>query len=117
MKLEEIKRLCEAATPGPWRVTEYPKEEWGPSDTIEGDIHGATQAWERTICDDTQYYPTAPGLADVRFIAAARDLVPKLLAVAEAAESIQHNAECSWDPCDCGVKDLRTALAALEASP
>lgn len=98
MKLEDIGKLCEQATSGPWhqydvflgygpngndwqgaRIIAGPRREnyWdGPSD--------------QNICANYDYEEggVCSTPADARFIAAARDLVPKLLAVAEAAKDV-----------------------------
>ena len=70
MKLEDLKRLCEEATPGPWGLT-------SPGSYI-------------VICPVVYSYrdddnPYARNGADRAFIAAARTMLPRLIAVAEAA--------------------------------
>lgn len=100
MTLEELKQLCDAATPGPWgtfvegdcdHATAYgPQHEMPNIDMSDDDYDAAYQAmW-------------AKGEADSRFIAAARAALPKLIAVAEAAKSGSSNR-------------ISDALAALEA--
>lgn len=74
MKLEDIRKLCDAATPGPWLESYgydgggYPRA-FCPA--CEADSSGESQAEK-----------------DAAFIAAARTLVPKLVAVAEAAKDL-----------------------------
>lgn len=71
MKLEDIRKLCDAAKPEPWdydgRFTVSVPGDWA-----------ATQS----------FFRIAP--ADAAFIAASRTLMPKLLAVAEAVEKARH---------------------------
>lgn len=94
MKLEEIRALIEAATPGPW--TRYPEFIKAPTRYV-----AEKSAWARND--------------DFDFIAAARDLMPKLLAVAEAlkdaiAEESVRDELASYI---CG-HDALEALEALE---
>lgn len=93
MRLEEIKALCEAATPGPWdydgRFTVSVPGEWA----------GVSQSCFRIAKNDAA------------FIVEARALLPGLLAVANAAELLVADIE---DFDGYLVKDLRAALAALE---
>lgn len=94
MKLEEIKKLCEASTPAPWHYDGY--------DVMEAD----------TPCIIATPQSDANGL----FIAAARDLLPKLLAVAEALQSVVAEEGVKESLC-CYVQGvvLLDALAVLEA--
>lgn len=101
MKLPDIRALIEAATPGPWvKSNELGSDSIGP---VSGNYAGADASEE-----------------DIRFILASRDLLPKLLAVAEAAEA-RRDQECD---CDAGGKCsacyrtdalISEALAALES--
>ena len=69
MKLEDLKKLCDAATPGPW--------------TVLDDTHGA--GW---INEPRMGYEGELPIDDVRLIVAARNALPKLIAVAEAARAL-----------------------------
>lgn len=104
MKLEEIKALIEAATPGPW----------------EANGTGAYVAMMSIFDDKIRKYVSAPqtGMCvsdgDIAFIAASRTLLPKLLAVAEAAKAYvkaftEPSTECL------SVETIAAALAALES--
>lgn len=83
MKLEEIRKLIEAATPGPWRYD-------------HGNQEVETRIGRWNVCDIDMYRqgrdPEAshPGdrSDDGEFIAASRTLMPRLLAVAEAAAKL-----------------------------
>lgn len=108
MKLEAIRALIEAATPGPWAYR-----------VIAADFYTVNQ-------DDSHpghVLADAVTPSDAALIAASRTLLPKLLAVAEAASKSNHHArwcssspgpEDSWGPCECNSDDLEKALTALE---
>jgi hypothetical protein len=74
MKLDEIQKLCDGATPGPWK----------PGHTYDHQRNAA-------------------------FIAASRTLIPKLLAVAKAAQDYRDGSY------DVSFMRLWDALDALEA--
>lgn len=104
MTLAELRALCDAATPGPWRYDEH-QPEWNGDASYSVVV---PHLGEQMLLDDTRYYPTAPAeRADARFIAAARTAMPLLLAVAEAATKIYPGQ----------LQSLDDALAALEAAP
>lgn len=67
MKLEEIKRLTEAATPGPWTIL---------GDDAMGWINELRMGYEGELPSN-----------DIRFIAMARTMMPKLIAAIEAADT------------------------------
>jgi hypothetical protein len=95
MKLEELKKLCDEATIGPWT--------WRSEGLVnkyidEGLVIPKADAW-----GDRWVEPK-----DKAFIAAARTYLPRLIAVAEAATNLKRNAPM-------GVPELIAALAALEA--
>lgn len=96
MKIEEIRKLCDAAAPGPWSMAR--------SGTC------GAQATYRLSASFTD----RGGMRrqDAEFCAAARELMPKLLAVAEAAKLVASEFE------DIATESgLLAAIAALEASP
>ena len=64
-ELQTIKRLCEAATPGPWRAF------------IEGRDHLAGSSFIQTPVDDIELSGATD--ADYDFIANARQDIPRLL--------------------------------------
>lgn len=99
MNLEEIRALCEAATPGPWAV-----------DTFGNIYKPARQGNVAQMRGANQEH------ADAAFIAAARTLLPKLLEVAEAADRLTDNiCEFSTITDSIFVENLDDALFALEA--
>jgi hypothetical protein len=101
MKLEEIRALIEAATPGPW------KHDWGNHD-VEG---ARPERAEIVVRGENGNYN-----ADLEFIAASRILIPKLLAVAEAAKEATETERWLDEEISTGLrKKLLYALAALEA--
>ncbi len=105
MKLDELKRLVEAATPGPWDHAEYKCKCCHYVDAAES--------------EDLMY--VSNGLSclkpqDAAFIAAARNHISKLIAVAEAAKA-EHHEKCPGHKnfCRCTTGSiLRDAIAALE---
>lgn len=68
MKLEEIEKLCAEATPEPWQV-------FLPCGDDRANLSGPKQYTEFRF-----------SLEDAVFIAASRDLMPKLLLLARAVE-------------------------------
>lgn len=98
MKLEDIRKLCDEATAGPWGM------DWHNDDRTTRDIWRALGP----IVDGK-----ARAQADAAFIAMARTALPKLLAVAEAAREAAERTDSS----DMGwvLDGVRDALAALEA--
>lgn len=81
---DQITALCDAATPGPW--------DWWQDDSGRGEMFvpdgtmGAHVLMGFTYFDDCDECGR-PGLADAELMAAARELVPALLARAQAAEA------------------------------
>lgn len=98
MKLERFQQLVDNAMPGPWVAHNSYISGEGRDECIV--------AWE---CYG----------ADAQFIAACRDMVPKLLEVARAAQvgAFHHNC-CPWlegKECCCAKQLVDSALAAMEA--
>lgn len=71
MKLEEIEKLCNEATPGPWMAF-IPNDERLVQKAI--------------VSGPKQYINNSFSSEDAEFIAASRTLMPKLLDVAKAAK-------------------------------
>ncbi len=82
MTIEELKALEAAATPGPW-VAKLPGYR---GDTVSGCMDPCAEV---LIEHDEDYPYTIEDLleADADFIAAARTMLPRLIAVAEAAKA------------------------------
>lgn len=96
MKLEEIKKLIEAATPGPWEA----------KDRMVMDAQRDRVA----TCDGG--YASSGGYnqsVDAAFIAAARTLMPKLLNAVEVLGTLA--AQSSRDPISTSRADCMAALA------
>lgn len=93
MKLPDIRKLCEEATPGPW--------EWETSERLYAPGNGY-------VIDGHADEITK---GDAAFIAASRTLLPKLLKVAEAAIKCR---DC--DPADSqkAWNEIEEAIAELE---
>lgn len=79
MKLQDLKKLADEATPGPWEAkANSDNSGLGRVDNWGKDRPGA---WPYEYC---------PGpFKDAAFIAAARTYLPKLIAVAEAAAKLE----------------------------
>ena len=71
MKIDEIRKLCDDATPGPWRISEY-----------KGDYHVYNSKDEPVYYSSAEEGVTAEE-TDAEFITAARALLPLLLDVVE----------------------------------
>lgn len=69
--VERLGELLAKATPGPWTV----HEDSGDMEVLSGN---------RTVCDDTAYYPHAVDQNDMRLISAAVNALPELLRVYRA---------------------------------
>jgi hypothetical protein len=102
---DEIRAMLADVTPGPWRIT--PDEEGEPALCIEGQGFDICTAWGGYNA----------GEADARFIAASRDLVPALLARAEAAEAGRDDLRAKLDEAVACLRrlDVGEGWAALEA--
>ncbi len=97
MKLNELKRLDAKATPGPWRDE-------------QNAILDSNDAW---IADAAFAHSGARNSA---LIAAARNALPALLAVAEAAKRLRDANDNDGSIAFNGaMEDLSVALHALEA--
>lgn len=105
MTLDEIRALCEAATPGPWCATQVdPATIYTP--TIQTKDGGLL----------TCMMDYGGNREDARLIAAARTLLPALLDVAEAAARLSDNInEFDTVTDNCFIERIDDALAALEA--
>lgn len=101
MTLEELKKLCDEATPGPW--------EQGPIRLIysRDPVGMSSGEWIAEVADNH----------DASFIAVARSMLPKLIAVAQAARSVLSEDGVKEHLCAyvMGV-ELIDRLAALEAN-
>jgi hypothetical protein len=106
VKLKEIRKLIEAATPGDWSP-----ENFGPFlDDGELEAFCAFGPQHDLDEDGETEQAEAKAKADAAFIAASRTLMPKLLAVAEAAEGWRR-LNLTSEP----NRAIDAALAALEA--
>lgn len=77
MKLEDMKRLCDEATPGPWSASEEGYEVDYEYVYYVSPSHFSTKQIAAVNSDKAEH--------DSRFIAAARTLMPKLIKVVEEA--------------------------------
>ena len=117
--LDDLRALEAAATPGPWSESHH-HVWWTPADAPEFPLASLDT-------DDEHYGFSSTGRrkdADAALIAAARNALPALLDVADAARAALDPTQCSCSAemphsdGDCPVVDLaalRAALARLEA--
>lgn len=92
MKLEEIRKLIDAATPGPWTIC--PRDVYFfPNDSEQPQLdHEHIMAYKGDFLGADVVGPVEPGRSaflvhDAYFIAASRTLMPKLVALLEEARS------------------------------
>lgn len=102
MTLEEIEKLCNEATPGPWKLDVFPKR--GPECELRYSLDGPLGY--------SGYYE----MSDAQLICALRNKAEKLIAVAKAAEII---TKCHKDD-ELGISlqnigYIEKALAELES--
>ncbi len=86
MKLSDLKKLCDDATPGPWKASDEilgAVTYMDPKYNLETNIFGL----------DIDDYAITRHKPDAEFIAVARTMLPKLIAVAEAAKRCDENAK------------------------
>lgn len=117
MKVEDIKRICEAATPGPWVEKVY---------TCECCACVEIGNTGKSIMYVLDNLPAVHSGTDATFIAMARTMLPKLVKVAEAVKTLSIAATDIWespggddgatvDVPEMKLIELRHALAALES--
>lgn len=117
--LKALRELHEKATPGPWvaEVDDTPNRCAG----IAGPTQYDDYAYRGDIVvTDSGVYP--PRMPDAALIVAARNALPALLAIAEAARGFDEWASDHGDTClkrdghecNCGLEQLRAALAMVE---
>lgn len=132
MKLEELERLCAAATSGPWHI----KDEVEIDSCLDGDERYCEWLADITAKneDPTEYQTLliqSCGLQrfaqpNAEFMVDLRNAAPHLIAVAKAAKAFCYKShpftgDCMRDHydnnhiCTCGWEALTGALAALEA--
>ncbi len=76
--LEELKAICDAATPGPWYAITINGTVWvAYDDVIESKKEG--QQIQPTLCDMNSMIPVKQQEANARFASAARTEMPKLI--------------------------------------
>jgi hypothetical protein len=88
VNLEELKALCEDATPGPWTAMDYdhsPGDQGVPiiGGGLAGSMEGHLTAYTMTLNNVSQ------SELDAQFIVAARTALPKLIAAVEAVLAIE----------------------------
>lgn len=118
MKLEEIRALCESATPGPWTIRPRDIKFYSSDDCTVPDLvtFDAVMASKGDFLGAKVVGPEEPGRAtfttvDAYFIAVSRSLMPRLLKVAEAAKALR---DCPPPDSQYEWNKLEEALAELE---
>lgn len=81
-ELDELERLANAATPGPWKEFTANKG----SDLSETFVHGPDKRW---LARDFEPF-------NARFVAAAREAVPMLLAELRSLRFVRVEADAAW---------------------
>jgi hypothetical protein len=77
-ELDAIEARCQAASPGPWRAFVEGRDHWGGDDFIRVSDLGEEPDMYVSRAAEAGLRPASP--ADLDFIAAARQDIPKLLA-------------------------------------
>jgi hypothetical protein len=96
MNLEEMKSLCDAATPAPWGICAFrDRENYNPSGAILSVNGGDEASWP-----------------DMAFINAARTLLPKFIAFVDAWDLLENSAFLEKTSAYCKVIAARKALEA-----
>lgn len=88
MSLQELKALCENATPGPWEERDLPDLIHNSTSTIHAPNAADVPTW-------SELPPEIAGVLkarDARLIVAARTALPKLIAAVEAVLAIDVDA-------------------------
>lgn len=107
MRIEELRRLEQAATPGPWSEFCESGDWWVARKDAEG---GPLES----VCDsNTNIWADQD---DIELMIAARNALPALLRVAEAAREVCNDYAPTEGPQTPAFALLRAALAALEAA-
>lgn len=95
LDLDAVEALCAAATPGPWSLRPVRFDDWGVIRSPWGTIVAVGRAGE-TEYDEREHrrLGTDPYEHNAAFIAAARTLVPQLVARVRALEAGPDDAAC-----------------------
>ena len=104
MKLEEIRKLIERATPGPW--TSRTNEVFYP-------CHKSPSGYDRSLLE----VDVCSGMVDdtATFIAASRTLMPQLLKIAEIAKrTIQNGGQMTDGNFACCPVDIAVLSSCIE---
>lgn len=117
MKLEEIRKLCDEPTPGPWKWLYSSQGLFASPGYVlhQGNLGKGGIVLEGSGSENN--YGVICSAKDREFIAASRNLMPKLLAIAEAVQvyRAEHaDCYCCTDEGECSPCFER--LAALDMS-
>ena len=89
MKLEDIQKLCDDATCGPWKANQLSVIVTGMDNNylLTNSGHNDSQIIVHSLYWSSDF-DFDQSVLNAKFIAASRDLLPKLLAVAKAAQNL-----------------------------
>lgn len=112
---EYVERLLDGVTEGPWLYRPGHYDDWGVVKAQDRQICQARHPdrLESKVLSEYRANGLDPWEANARFIAAARELVPALLARAEAAEAERNEEKAYADTCN---KLMRKAQSDHEAA-
>ncbi len=97
--LDELQQLCDAATPGPWVL-----------DACELYVLGEELVFTLETGDDGE--ATRTSRADARFVIAARDALPKLIAEVRRLRGVLGSPCC--EKCATNVNDFKCGICGVE---
>ncbi len=91
MKLEQLRALLIARTPGDWKFCDMQADPLAGDYRVESDVGN----W---LMDDSQYYPTAPDIEDARAIVAVMNLSDALIELYAASLHVVMHLEPTISP-------------------
>ena len=108
---ELLRRLHEAATPGPWRAhLAGTRQGWRGAPEDVWDVEAVEAGPIVATCEDCALATYARSTEDAALIATLRTLLPELLALVEATGDVGDHRSDAWH-----VRRIRFALRALDA--
>lgn len=116
-RLEELRRALSEATPGPWRARQASWARRSGLPTAGWEVTSLTPQEEWDGPDESYFYAERLDQRDAEFIVAARNSLPGLLSVAEAAaaliETLEPLERDLWQSQEEAAVSLRVVLEEL----